>query len=186
MIDKSVVTARNVLLNPTRTGFLTVMERMGADVTIDSDKTQQLGGETGGDITVRYRGRLEATRIKAEEIATLIDEVPILALLAATAQGETVFEQVSELRVKESDRLAAIINGLSALGFRAWEQGDDLHVMGGTPTMSAQAFATHGDHRLAMTWSVAARAFGLNLNISDPECAAVSYPGFFDDLRRLS
>ncbi|HBT95650.1 MAG TPA: 3-phosphoshikimate 1-carboxyvinyltransferase [Coriobacteriia bacterium] len=186
MIPGSEVTVEEVLINPTRTGFLKVMQRFGADIVIESNAGRRLGAESCGDITVRYRQNLKATRITADEIATLIDEVPILALLAAFAEGETVFEQVGELRVKESDRLAAIMTGLSALGYEAWESDDDLHIVGGTAQPKSTVFETHGDHRLAMTWTIAERAFDLKLEIQDAQCVAVSYPGFFDDLVRLS
>jgi len=131
LIPHSEVTVCDVLLNPTRTGFVEVMRRMGADIDVRHSEDGHLGGELVGAITVRYREQLQATVVKAGEIASLIDEVPILALLATVAEGETVFEQVGELRVKESDRLAAVIAGLRVLGFEAFEVGDDLHVRSG-------------------------------------------------------
>ena len=186
LIPGSVVTVHNVLLNPTRTGFIEVMRRMGADIAIQNNNIGRLGAEQTGDITVRYCEGLQATTIKAHEIASLIDEVPILALLTTAATGETVFEQVGELRVKESDRLAAIVSGLTKLGFTACEVGDDLHVLSGNAKTATSPFETFGDHRLAMTWSIAALAFEQNLNILGLESTSVSYPGFFDDLKHLA
>jgi 3-phosphoshikimate 1-carboxyvinyltransferase len=119
----------------------------------------------------------------------LIDEIPILALLATAAQGTTVFKRVEELRVKESDRLAATVAGLTALGCQARADaiaGVDLHVVGGVPRAGGGVLETHGDHRLAMTWAIAARAFDLAVTIPGIESVGVSYPTFFDDLKRLS
>jgi 3-phosphoshikimate 1-carboxyvinyltransferase len=189
LIPQSEVTVRGVLINPTRIGFIEVMRRMGANIEVDAHADGQLGAEQVGDVTVRYHEGLVATTIAAHEVPALIDEVPVLALLATAAQGTTVFEQVGELRVKESDRLAAIVSGLGALGYDAHEEGDDLRVSFGrraSRPSDVQTLETHGDHRLAMTWAVAARAFGLELDILGRESAAVSYPGFFADLERLS
>jgi 3-phosphoshikimate 1-carboxyvinyltransferase len=186
LIPGSELAVRGMLLNPTRTGFLAVMRRMGADIAIEISNNGRLGGEQTGDVTLRYREGLTATVIEAHEVPALIDEVPILALLATTAHGTTVFRQVGELRVKESDRLAAIIDGLVALGCEARSVGDDLFVTSGPLRNAARALETDGDHRLAMTWSIAARAFDLDLAICGLESVSVSYPGFFDDLRRLS
>ena len=189
LIEGSAVTINDVLLNPTRTGFIDVMRRMGADIEIKVRDKGNLGAEHTGDITVRYSTALLATTVKAHEVASLIDEVPIMALLATTASGETVFEQVGELRHKESDRLAAIVSGLTRLGFEAYELGDDLHVRSGRirpADTTPLTLETFGDHRLAMSWSIAALAFDQKLNILDLESSGVSYPGFFADLEYLS
>jgi 3-phosphoshikimate 1-carboxyvinyltransferase len=186
LIPGSEITVRDVLLNPTRTDFLEVMKRMGADIAIDASTIKELGAEKSGAITARYRPGLRSTTVEPHEIASLIDEVPILALLATAAHGTTIFRQVGELRVKESDRLAAIVRGLKALGCVASEQGDDLHVSFSLPQKASTPLETHGDHRLAMTWAIAARAFVPELEIQDSECVKVSYPGFYTDLERLS
>jgi 3-phosphoshikimate 1-carboxyvinyltransferase len=186
LVPHSEVTVRGVLLNPTRIGFLEVMRRMGADVSLDVDGEAALGSEQVGDVTLRYRKGLVATTVEAHEVPGLIDEVPILALLATAAEGTTVFRQVGELRVKESDRLAAIVEGLVALGCNATIEGDDLHVTSGRRPPRERRLQTHGDHRLAMTFSIAERVFGLDLDIQDIASVGVSYPRFFDDLERLS
>jgi 3-phosphoshikimate 1-carboxyvinyltransferase len=186
LVPGSEVTARGVLLNPTRVGFLDVMRRMGVDIVIRADRNRQLGGEQVGDVTVRYTRGLQATVIEPHEVPALVDEVPILALLATAAEGMTVFERVGELRVKESDRLAAVVEGLTALGCNACEDGDDLRVTSGLPCVDTGILETHADHRLAMTWAIAAYAFNLALNIHGLESVGISYPGFFDDLKRLS
>ncbi|MDR1083223.1 MAG: 3-phosphoshikimate 1-carboxyvinyltransferase [Coriobacteriales bacterium] len=186
LIPQSEVTVRDVLLNPTRVGFLTVLRRMGADIAIKINKNAHLGTEQVGEVTLRYREELEATTVEPYEVPALIDEVSILALAATVAKGTTIFKQVGELRVKESDRLNAIVCGLTALGCDVREEDDDLRVSCAPPHIRATRLATHGDHRLAMTWSIAARAFALALDIYGLESIEVSYPGFFDDLKRLS
>jgi 3-phosphoshikimate 1-carboxyvinyltransferase len=191
LIPKSEITVRDVLLNPTRVGFLEVMRRMGADIAIRISKNSRLGAERVGEVTLRYREGLRATTVREHEIPALIDEIPILALLATAAQGTTVFERTEELRVKESDRLTATVAGLVALGCQARAEegvfeGVDLHVVGGVPRTGGGVLETYGDHRLAMTWAIAARAFDLAVTIPGIESVGVSYPTFFDDLKRLS
>jgi 3-phosphoshikimate 1-carboxyvinyltransferase len=181
----SQVTVTNVALNPTRTGFLEVLRRMGADVRVVADGDACLGQEPVGDITVNWRAGLQATVIEAAEVPALIDEVPILALLATAAQGTTTLREVGELRVKESDRLAAIVEGLTALGCSARVEGDDLLVSSGPPSKGNATLDAYGDHRLAMTWLVAARAFALDVNVLGLRSVAVSYPGFVADLLSL-
>jgi 3-phosphoshikimate 1-carboxyvinyltransferase len=217
LIPGSEVACTEVLLNPTRTGFLAVMQRMGATLSLSATTHSGLGAEQVGSVTCTYSPALRATTIEAQEIPTLIDEIPILALLASAASGTTVFRQVGELRIKESDRLAAIIEGLDTLGCRAYADGNDLFVVGsaalaggasqvgGASQIGSAALPerkvllqdgrtkgvhpllqTRGDHRLAMTWAVAARAFDLDLEIQGIESAAVSYPNFLEDLKGLS
>ena len=186
MLPESSVTVMDVLLNPTRLGFVDVMKRMGVQVVARMGAHGRLGAEVVGDIRARYCEDLQATTVEPQEIASLIDEVPILALLAGTAKGTTVFKQVGELRVKESDRLAAIICGLGALGIEAFAQGDDLHVVGGKLVPTGESLDACGDHRLAMTFEIGALASGVELDIIGKESVGVSYPGFFDDLQRLN
>jgi 3-phosphoshikimate 1-carboxyvinyltransferase len=211
LIADSEVTVRDVLLNPTRTGFLEVMRRMGVEISIHEDTEGQtaLGAERVGCVTVRYSPSLQATTVVAEEVPSLIDELPILALLATGAQGTTVFQGVGELRVKESDRLAAIEEGLRAMGYKAYSEGDTLYVEGSALSSRATSSSdvpfclagladassaspivlpTHGDHRLAMTWTMAQHIYGSQtpIHIDDRACMAVSYPAFLDDLAYLS
>jgi 3-phosphoshikimate 1-carboxyvinyltransferase len=185
LLPGSDVTVTNISLNPTRSAFLNVMQSMGADIEVKPSTGGSLGGEPVGNVRVRHSPVLCGTTVKACDIPSLIDEVPILALLATAANSPVTFEQVGELRVKESDRLAAIIEGLRALGSTAHTEGDNLVVKPGVPMRQDVKLVTHKDHRFAMTWTVAAYAFGLDLEINDLECMAVSYPGFLDDLERL-
>ena len=124
----------------------------------------------------------------ADKIAGIIDEIPVLALVAAHAHGITVFRQVGELRVKETDRLAAIMDGLAKFGVDAWCEGDDLYIEGqpGLQVPEGLEFDSLGDHRLAMTWSLVGLTGKVSVNIKDFEAVCVSYPGFLDDIERLA
>jgi 3-phosphoshikimate 1-carboxyvinyltransferase len=175
------LTVAGVGLNPTRTGFLAVLARMGAPVAVE-DVAEQFG-EPVGHLVARP-GALRATEVAPGEIPGLIDEIPLLAVLASRAEGTTVFRQVGELRVKESDRLGLIAENLRAVGGRAEVVGDDLHVDGGDrpPVGSVR---TAGDHRLAMAFAVLGTVPGARIRVDDMSCAAVSFPRFPEMLRRL-
>lgn len=183
MVPGSALTIERVSLNETRMGYLKVMRRMG--VHMRTLRTDDLGAEPVGDIVIFGDEQLRATVVPASEIPSMIDEVPILALLATTATGTTCFEGVGELRVKESNRLTAIVNGLDALGCKAYVRGDDLYVEGGKPSMPA-TMKTHGDHRLAICWALAGMCFDVDVTVDDFACAAVSYPGFLEDMAKLT
>lgn len=169
-------------LNPTRTGFLPVLARMGASVDAE-DVTDQFG-EPVGDLVVRPAS-LRATVVSSGEVPALIDEIPLLAALASRAEGTTMFRGVSELRVKESDRLSLIAENLRAVGTRAEVSGDDLHVEGGAVPPVGRV-RTAGDHRLAMAFAVLRTVPGARIRIDDLACAAVSFPRFPETLRGLS
>jgi 3-phosphoshikimate 1-carboxyvinyltransferase len=169
-------------VNPTRTGFLAVLTRMGAPVLVE-EITDRFG-EPVGDLIVRPT-RLRGTEVAPGEIPGLIDEVPLLAVLASRAAGTTVFREVGELRVKESDRLNLIAENLRSVGGRAEVFGDDLHVEGGEqpprgPVRSA------GDHRMAMAFAVLGTVPGARIRVDDMACAAVSFPRFPETLRGLA
>lgn len=183
LVPGSSIRLSGVSLNETRTGFLRVLERMGARLRIVP--FPETGRERVGEIDVRYSPSMHGTIVTAGEIPSLVDEVPILALVASQAEGETRFESVGELRVKESDRFAAIVEGLSALGVDAREEGDTLVVMGGAALRGA-TLDSLGDHRLAMTWAVAGLVASTEVRIDRFDSVAVSYPHFADDLERLA
>ncbi len=165
-------------LNPTRTGYLGVLRRMGG--LVQETVTGEEHGEPIGDLLVRPSA-LRAVVVEAEEIPGLIDEIPLLAVLASRAEGTSCFRQVGELRVKESDRLGLLAANLRALGVEAEVQGEDLHVTG-TDHPPAGRVKTESDHRLAMAFSVLARVPGARVRVDDPECAEVSFPDFGDAL----
>jgi len=171
----------NVGVNPTRTGFIVVLERMGAHV--ERVNLRDEGGEPVADLVVRPAA-LKGTEVSAAEIPTLVDEVPMLAVLASRAAGETVFREVGELRVKESNRLELMADNLRAVGAKAEVQGNDLHVEGNQRAPRGKV-ETAKDHRLAMAFAVLDTVEGADVTLSERKSVAISYPGFFDDLRRI-
>lgn len=175
LIPDSDITIERMSLNPTRTGFLDVMRAMGADVEV-----VLRGGESEpyGDVTVRFTPSLVGTTVESEAIPGMIDEIIVLSLLATAASTPTRFKGVAELRVKESDRLAAIVQGISAFGGEAREEGDEL-VIEPRPITHGHRIDPLGDHRLAMAWGVAGLVVG-SVGIVDAQCANVSFPGFFE------
>jgi 3-phosphoshikimate 1-carboxyvinyltransferase len=168
-------------VNPTRTGFLRVLERMGASVRLEAEDTSF--GEPVADL-VATPATLRGTDVAPGEIPALIDEIPLLAVLASRAAGETVFRGVGELRVKESDRLGLVAANLRAVGGKAEVRGDDLHVEG-VETIPRGRVRTAGDHRIAMAFAVLGTLPGARISIDDLGCAAVSFPGFPETLRRI-
>lgn len=183
LVPGSDVLLAGVSLNPARTGFLRVLERMGADVRVADGP--EMCGEPVGDIRVRYRPGLAGAVVPAEEIPSLIDEVPVLAVIASFAAGETRFAGAGELRVKESDRFAAIVDALNALGGCARADGDDL-VVEGPRVLGGGTVDSLGDHRLAMAFAVAGLASVFPVTIERFEAVSVSYPCFPEDLERLA
>jgi 3-phosphoshikimate 1-carboxyvinyltransferase len=182
LAEAGELTIAGVGVNPTRTGFLTVLERMGAMVTAEA--TSERFGEPVADLVVRPAA-LRATEVLAGEIPGLIDEIPLLAVLATRAEGTTVFRQVGELRVKESDRLSLVAHNLRSVGCRAEVSGDDLHVEGGTEPPRGPV-RTAGDHRIAMAFAVLGTLPGARVRVDDMACAAVSFPRFPETLRGLA
>ncbi len=169
-------------VNPTRVGFLRVLERMGARVAREGDGVSF--GEPVADLVAGPAG-LRGTEIAPAEIPGLIDEIPMLAALATRAKGETIFRDVGELRVKESDRLGLIAGNIRAVGGRAEVQGDDLHVEGVEAPPRGRV-RTAADHRMAMAFAVLGTVPGARIAVDDMACAAVSFPGFSETLRGLS
>jgi 3-phosphoshikimate 1-carboxyvinyltransferase len=168
-------------LNPTRLAYLEVLRRMGVEVDVEP-----LGEELGepvGTMRLAPSGSLRAVRVAADEVPSVIDEVPILAALAAHADGASRFEGASELRVKESDRLSVLADGLRALGGDAADEGDDLVVGGGG--LAGGSAGSGGDHRMGMALTVAAVAARQPSQVDGAESAAVSFPGFFALLASL-
>ena len=186
MCPGSTIQVENVSLNTARIGFTRTLERMGAEVSVS--RTGAAGKEPYGIIEACYTPHLRGCEVPAEKIAGIIDEIPVLALVAAHAHGVTVFRQVNELRVKETDRLAAIIDGLAKLGVDAWCEGDDLYIEG-QPDLAVPEglqFDSLGDHRLAMTWSLVGLTGKTPVSIKNFEAVGVSYPGFLTDIERLA
>jgi len=181
LVPGSAVTVRGVILNPTRMGLIGTLERMGADIKIKNLSAP--AGELIGDITARF-SRLTGTEIFGLEIPYLIDEVPILAVAAAFAEGETVIRDAAELRVKESDRLAVMAQGLAAMGASVRELPDGLVITGGNPLHGAEIDACH-DHRIAMSFAVAGLAADGMTTIHGAATIATSFPGFPEMIAEL-
>ena len=182
LVGGSDVTLEGVCLNPTRLGFLEVLRRMGAD--IDCRVEEEVGGEPVGTIRCRASG-LGPFEIGAAEVPAAIDELPLLAVAAAFAEGDSVISGAGELRVKESDRIATTCALLRAFGVEVEEKDDGMIVRGGRPR-GGGAVATHGDHRIAMAAAVAALAAGPGgVTLDDAAAVDVSFPEFFSTLARL-
>jgi len=175
------ITVDRVGMNPTRTGFLDVARRMGGRIAVDV--TGEELGEPVGMIGAEP-GPLRRTVVGPAEIPGLIDEIPMLAVLAARADGESRFEEVGELRVKESDRLGLLAANLRALGYEADAFANTLRVRGRDHPPRGRV-RTDGDHRLAMAFSVLGAVPGARVSVDDRDCVAVSFPGFFDLLRQV-
>ena len=177
----SCIRLKNVGINPTRDGILRVCKDMGADITLEN--VIDNGGEPTADIVVKT-SRLKGTVIGGEVIPTLIDEIPVIALLAAFAEGETVIKDAAELKVKESDRIALTVDNLVKMGVDATATDDGMIINGGNSLHGASINCKY-DHRIAMTFSIA----GINAEgetvIEDSECVDVSYPTFYEQLNSL-
>ena len=170
-----------VSTNPTRRAIIDILRRMGAE--IEEREREAPGGADGeplADLTVRS-SRLRAVDLSPADVAAAIDEIPVLALAAAIADGTSRFRGIGELRHKESDRVAGIVEGLTALGARVEVEGDDMEIHGGT-RLTGAVTETHDDHRLAMTFAVAGLIAGGATTVRRPGSAAISYPGFFREL----
>lgn len=175
--------ARQVGMNETRTGFFAVLREMGA--TIELENAERVGGEHIADLRVRSGRGLAGITVGGAAIPTLIDELPLLGCVAAYAEGETRVTGAAELRVKESDRIAAVVDNLRLLGADADQLPDGFVVRGTMPRLRGRVI-THGDHRLAMAFGVLSALPGNDIAIDDRECVAVSYPGFWSDLARVT
>ncbi len=182
IVPGSVVTVRGVGLNPTRTGVLDVLRAMGA--AVDVENVRDDGGEPAGDVTVRA-APLHGTAIGGDLIPRLIDELPVLAVAASVADGETVITDAAELRVKESDRIAALARELGAIGARVEAQPDGLAIRG-VPRLRGGRAASGGDHRVAMALAVAGLRAADPVTVDDTDCIRTSFPDFEETLRRLT
>jgi 3-phosphoshikimate 1-carboxyvinyltransferase len=175
------VTVEEVGLNPSRTGFLDLLARMGVELVVDPDDGgTSAEGELRGRVTVRAEG-LRAIEVAAVDVPRAIDELPLLAVVATRADGETRVTGAGELRVKESDRIAAIVDGLASMGADIEALADGFVVRGPTP-LSGSALDARGDHRIAMALAVAASLAAGPSTLAGAEWVDVSYPGFFDAL----
>lgn len=171
-------------LNPTRIGFFRVLQRMGASVRFEDLRDE--GGEPVGTIVAAASGgALAGVAVGGVEIPTMIDELPMLACVACRSEGTTEITGAAELRVKESDRIAAVVANLRTLGAAAEELPDGMRITGGDQPLRGRVI-THGDHRLAMAFGILATLPGNDITIDDPDCAIVSFPGFWSQLATVT
>jgi 3-phosphoshikimate 1-carboxyvinyltransferase len=182
LADAGELCIRNVCVNPTRIGFLRLAERMGARIAMEDARVA--GGEPVADLVVRP-APLRGIEVGGDEVPDAIDEIPMLAVLAARAEGETRITGAGELRVKETDRVAAVVGNLRRLGVDAEELEDGMLVRG-TDRPLAGRVETFDDHRIAMAFGVLGAQPGNAVEIDHPECVDVSFPGFWELLKRLT
>ena len=183
LIPESRITIHDVNLNPRRTGLLDVLERMGGRVGILTRR--RVAGEQVGDIEVRA-GELTATTIKSNEVPLLVDELPLFGLLAAHARGESWVYGAGELRLKESDRIEAVVDALRAIGARAKAHEEGFSVLGVPTRTKGGKIDSRGDHRIAMLGAIAGLASSEGVEVRGAESVGVSFPGFFDLLDQIA
>ena len=181
IMPNSQITVINVGINPTRTGIIDVLKDMGADITLENVHTS--AGETVADITVRSSS-LKGTTVGGDIIPRLIDELPIIAVAAVFADGQTVIKDAQELKVKETNRIRAVVEEFNKCGIDITETDDGMIINGGKSIHGAD-FKTYGDHRMAMSLTVLAQLADGESTLDDSDCACVSYPTFFDDFYKL-
>ena len=176
IVPGSDIVVEGVMTNPLRTGLVTTLKEMGADISFENLREE--GGEAVADIRARYCGALKGVDVPAARAPSMIDEYPILAVAASFAKGETRMRGLSELRVKESDRLAAIAAGLEANGVDCAIEGDDLIVCGAEEVAGGAPVETHLDHRIAMSFLVMGLAAARPVTVDDQTMIATSFPSF--------
>ncbi len=182
LVPGSEVLIKNVGINPTRAGILQVAKEMGGQITLLQEHSAC--GEPVADLLVRY-SPLHATSISGPLIPTLIDELPIIAIMASQAEGRTVISDAAELKVKESNRIDAMVTGLKAMGCRIEATEDGMIIDGGQPLRGALVDSLK-DHRVAMSFAVAALIASGTTAIRDADCVDISYPQFYQDLKKLA
>ena len=180
IVPDSEILIENVGINPTRAGILKVCEDMGGDITLLNERTE--GGEKIADILVRT-SRLHGITIEGDIIPTLIDEIPVIAVMAAVAEGTTIIKDAAELKVKETDRIETITDNLKAMGCNVTPTEDGMIITGGS--QKGASIHTLLDHRIAMAFSIAALVADGNTKILDSKCVDVSYPTFYDTFEQL-
>jgi 3-phosphoshikimate 1-carboxyvinyltransferase len=185
LVPGSRLLLRDIGVNWTRSGFLRILQRMQGIVLgeLEDETGELLASEPVSDLDVAH-GQLEGTVVEAEEVPLAIDELPLVALLGCFAEGQTIVRGAQELRLKESDRIATVVEGLRGLGADI-EATEDGFAVGGSRGLRGGVIDAHGDHRLAMMGAVAGLASREGVEVIGMEAAAVSYPGFVADLERL-
>ena len=181
LIPRSKLLITNLLLNETRIGFLRALEKMGC--SFNYRNIRNVSGEKIGDLEVRYH-KLFGIEINKSDIPSIIDEIPMLALIASQAEGTTIVSGAEELRVKESDRLEAICRNLKAIGINVIEKPDGFIIKGGSKIQSGDV-QTFDDHRIAMTFHIASVISGKEIKLDNSECVNISFPAFFKTIENI-
>lgn len=182
LTEGSELILKGVLVNPTRDGFFRKLKQMGAYV--EYLNLREISGEPIADIWVKGKGRLRGINVSEEEIPSVIDELPLLALIMSLAEGSSSVRGAQELRVKESDRIKAVVENLRSMGAKIEEYEDGFHIEG-VERLKGTYIRTYADHRIAMTFSIAGLVADGETVIDNPKCVSVSYPDFFKDLEKL-
>lgn len=182
IVPGSDVMVRGMVVNPLRTGLYETLEVMGADLELSGERIQS--GEIVADVRLRH-STLQACHVRPAQIPAMIDEIPALAVACAFAHGESLIEGLAELRVKESDRLGAIVAGLAACGVVAIADGDSLRIIGRGGVRGGASVASQGDHRIAMAFLALGLGAEQPVEVDDAEMIATSFPGFTDVMRSL-
>jgi 3-phosphoshikimate 1-carboxyvinyltransferase len=182
IVPGSRVTVCGVNVNPLRTGLYEMLEAMGADIALAKERVQSR--EVVGDITIAH-APLQPCHVNARQVPAMIDEIPILAVACAFADGESVIEGLAELRVKESDRLGSVVAGLTACGVMAVANSDSLRIFGRGRVRGGGRIVTHGDHRIAMAFLTLGLASEQPVTVDQPGMIATSFPGYVEVMRQL-
>ena len=182
IVPGSEVEAKGVIVNPLRTGLYEVLEAMGAEIELTNERIQS--GEIIADIRISHSD-LRPCHVQAAQVPSMIDEIPALSIACAYADGESVIEGLDELQVKESDRLAAIVAGLTACGVATVVDGDTLRIFGRSSVRGGGRVFTHGDHRIAMAFLTLGLAAEKPVEVDDAAMIATSFPGFVETMRFL-
>lgn len=181
LVPNSELLIKNVGINPTRDGIIKVALEMGGNITILNERTD--GGELTADLLVKSSS-LHGITIEGEIIPTLIDEIPVIAVMAAAAEGKTIIKDAAELKVKESDRIAIVTENLLHMGCDITPTDDGMIILGGKPLHGGE-LNSYLDHRIAMSFAIAALIAESETHMKDAECVNISYPTFYEDLRNL-
>jgi 3-phosphoshikimate 1-carboxyvinyltransferase len=183
LLPDSELRVHGVNVNPTRIGLLDVLERMGARITIFNRRT--VGGEPVADLEVRW-AELTATEINGAEVPLLVDELPLFALAASCAHGESVVRGAQELRVKETDRIETVATGLKAVGAHIVATADGFRIRGVPTRPRGGRLDSSGDHRIAMLGAIAGLVSQEGVEVKGADCVAISFPGFFPLLESVA
>jgi 3-phosphoshikimate 1-carboxyvinyltransferase len=181
IVPGSEILIKNVGINPTRDGIIKICQQMGADITLEN--VIDNGGEPVADIVVRH-SELHGTEVGGTMIPTLIDEIPVIAVLACFANGQTVIKDAAELKVKESNRIDVMVDNLTRMGADITATADGMIIHGGKP-LHGTSITSKSDHRIAMSFAIASLLADGETEILDAECVDISYPNFYSDLRSL-